>query len=83
MLDSYHKELKYYSEIPTLPILKVQTLASSKEVVNVLTAKKFAYVPLKNGIGEVVVSWIEGNALKEWKITMSSRRIAKEFGTLI
>lgn len=82
-MDSYLKELKYYSEIPALPILRVESLGTPKEVVKVLAAQKFAYVPLKNGIGEVVVSWMERNTPKEWKMTMSSRRIAKEFGTLI
>jgi hypothetical protein len=61
VLDSYLKELKYYSEIPPLPINSAQSLTTPpKETVNISTAKKFSYIPAKNGVGEVAVSWVDG-----------------------
>jgi hypothetical protein len=43
--------------VPPLPLNDISTLAKPKESINVASVKKFSYVPAKNGIGEVVVSW--------------------------
>lgn len=53
VVDSMIKELKYYSQIPSLPIKKAEELGEAKEAVNMINAKKFVVSPLKNRIGEV------------------------------
>lgn len=59
VIDSKSKELKYYSQIPNLPIKKVEELGEAKEVVNIANAKKFVVSTLKNRIGEVEISWMD------------------------
>ena len=83
IFDSHSKLLSYYSLVPPLPINDFSSLPKPKENINIASAKKFSYLPAKNGIGEVVVSWFEGESVKEWRLTMSSRRVAKEFGMVI
>jgi hypothetical protein len=83
VFDSKSKTLSYYSQIPALPITDPKILPTPKEIIFLDTAKKFIFLPAKNGIGEVLISWIEEGSLKEWRLTMSSRRVAKEFGIII
>lgn len=57
LLDSKAKTLSYYSQIPPLPLTSIAELQIPKEIIHLATVKKFSYIFLKNGIGEVQVGW--------------------------
>ena len=51
VLDSFSKELKYYSVLPNFPIRNVGDLEKPKEAIEIMTAKKLAFTVRANGIG--------------------------------
>ena len=84
VLDSYKKEIKYYSDIPGLPIKDGKDIGEgAKEVVQLRNVGKFMVRGTKRGIGELQFSWIKDGEMKGWKIKMANNIMAKEFAALV
>jgi hypothetical protein len=79
VLDSQAKELRYYSEVPSLPLQNPEQLKTPKEVIKLTAKNKLNYLSAQ-GIGEVIIVSIDPEGKKEWHLTMGSRKMVKEFG---
>jgi hypothetical protein len=75
--------MRYYSDVPELPLTSIQGLKEPKGVVYLNLKNKVRFTPNASKVGEVELSWFDQEGRKEWHLTMGNKKMVRELGVLI